>query len=61
MTHEDYMKAAISLAKEAAEEGEVPVGAVVVKDGVIVGRGRNRREGAKQAAAHAEMEAIADA
>ena len=34
MTHEDYMKAAISLAKEAAEEGEVPVGAVVVKDGV---------------------------
>ncbi len=61
MTHEEYMKAALSLAKEAAEEGEVPVGAVVVKDGVIVGRGRNRREGAKQAAAHAEMEAIADA
>ena len=61
MTHEDYMRAAIALAEQAAAEGEVPVGAVVVKDGVIVGRGRNRRETAKQAAAHAEMEAIADA
>ena len=38
------MNQAIALAKEAAEEGEVPVGAVVVLDGKIVGVGRNRRE-----------------
>ena len=61
MTHEDYMKAAISLAKEAAEEGEVPVGAVVVKDGVIVGRGRNRLEEKQAVSSHAEMEAMAQA
>lgn len=61
MTHEDFMRAALLLAQAAADEGEVPVGAVVVKNGAIVGRGRNRRETAKQAAAHAEMEAIADA
>ena len=61
MTHEDFMREALSLAQAAADEGEVPVGAVVVKNGAIVGRGRNRRETAKQAAAHAEMEAIADA
>ena len=41
---EKYMKAALRLAHKAAEEGEVPVGAVVVCDGKIVGRGRNRRE-----------------
>ena len=61
MTHEDFMREALLLAQAAADEGEVPVGAVVVKNGAIVGRGRNRRETAKQAAAHAEMEAIADA
>lgn len=57
----DYMNAALALAKEAAAEGEVPVGAVVVKDGVIVGRGRNRRETGKNALAHAELEAINEA
>ena len=41
---EKYMKAALRLAHKAAEEGEVPVGAVVVCDGKIVGRGRNRRD-----------------
>lgn len=63
MTENDliFMKEALSLAREAAEEGEVPVGAVVVKDGVIVGRGRNRREIAKNALAHAEIEAINEA
>lgn len=40
---EKYMKAALKLAQKAADEGEVPVGAVVVCDGKIVGRGRNRR------------------
>lgn len=56
--HEKFMKAAIRLAKRSAVEGEVPVGAVVVCDGVIVGRGRNRREKGKDALLHAEVEAI---
>ena len=58
---EKYMKAALRLARKAAEEGEVPVGAVVVCDGQIVGRGRNRREGKKNALHHAEIEAISKA
>lgn len=58
---ERFMRLALELAAQAAAEGEVPVGAVVVKDGVVVGTGRNRRETARQAAAHAEMEAIASA
>lgn len=61
MTAEDYMREALALAEEAAAEGEVPVGAVVVRDGVIVGRGRNRREVGKNALAHAEVEAIDNA
>ena len=56
-----YMDAALELAKEAAAEGEVPVGCVIVRDGKIVGRGRNRRETQKTALGHAEIEAIADA
>lgn len=55
------MREAIRLAQEAAAEREVPVGAVVVKDGVIVGRGRNRREKVKNALCHAEIEAIDEA
>ena len=46
------------LARQAAQEGEVPVGAVVVKDGNVIATGRNRREGAHNALAHAEMEAL---
>lgn len=53
-----YMKAALKLAQKAADEGEVPVGAVVVCEGKIVGRGRNRRETKKNAIHHAEIEAI---
>ena len=56
-----YMKEALDLAREAAAEGEVPVGCVIVRKGEIVGRGRNRRERDKSALAHAELEAIADA
>ena len=56
-----FMDAALALAKEAAAEGEVPVGCVIVRNGQIVGRGRNRRETAKTALGHAEIEAIADA
>ena len=55
---EDFMREAILLAQEAAAQGEVPVGAVVVRNGEIVARGRNRRENGKNALYHAEMEAI---
>ena len=56
-----FMDQALELAKEAAAEGEVPVGCVIVRNGQIVGRGRNRRETAKTALGHAEIEAIAEA
>ena len=56
-----YMDEALALAREAAAEGEVPVGCVIVRGDQIVGRGRNRREKDKSALAHAELEAIADA
>lgn len=58
MAQDEWMRLALSLARESAEEGEVPVGAVVVRDGVVVGTGRNRREKNKNALAHAELEAI---
>lgn len=61
MGDEGFMREALALAQAAADEGEVPVGCVVVRGGEIVGRGRNRREGAKSALAHAEIEAIAEA
>ncbi|MDR0890294.1 MAG: nucleoside deaminase [Oscillospiraceae bacterium] len=61
MTEEELMRAAIALAREAAMDDEVPVGCVIYDGTRIVGRGRNRREGAKNALAHAEIEAIADA
>ena len=61
MTHEDYMRQALVLAEEAAAAGEVPVGCVIVKDGAIIGRGRNRREEDHDPLAHAELLAIADA
>ena len=56
-----FMDAAIELAKEAAAEGEVPVGCVIVRKGEIVGRGRNRRERGKTALGHGEIEAIGEA
>lgn len=55
------MKAAIELAKESQKQGEVPVGAVVVKGDTIVGMGKNRREYGKNALYHAEIEAIDNA
>ena len=61
MNDEKFMREALALAQAAADEGEVPVGCVVVRGGEIVGRGRNRRESAKSALAHAEIEAIAEA
>lgn len=56
-----YMEQALALAQMAAEEGEVPVGCVIVCNGQIVGRGRNRRETEKTALGHAEIEAISQA
>lgn len=61
MNHEEFMKEALLLAEASAAEGEVPVGAVVVCDGKIVGTGRNRRETQKNALCHAEIEAINNA
>ena len=58
---ERFMEEALLLAREAFEEGEVPVGCVIVKGDQIVGRGRNRRERDKSALAHAELEAISEA
>ena len=58
---EIFMRQALALAREAAAAGEVPVGCVIVREGVIVGRGRNQREEKRSAASHAEMEAIAQA
>ena len=56
-----FMQLALELARAAAEEGEVPVGAVVVRNGEVIGTGRNRREICKNALAHAELEAIDNA
>ena len=56
-----YMNEALALAREAAREGEVPVGCVIVRQGQIVGRGRNRREKTKNALSHGEIEAISQA
>ena len=61
MDDRHFMEEALALAREAAAEGEVPVGCVIVRKGEIVGRGRNRREKDKSALAHAEIEAISDA
>lgn len=61
MIPEDYMKQALLEAQKAFELEEVPVGAIVVKDSVIIGRGYNLIETTKDATAHAEMLAIRDA
>ena len=55
------MEKALSLAKEAGELGEVPVGAVIVRDGEIIATGKNGREVNKNALSHAELEAINNA
>ena len=61
MTDLEFMDEALALAREAAAEGEVPVGCVIVRGNEIVGRGRNRREREKSALSHAEIEAIGEA
>lgn len=61
MTHEAFMREALEEAAAAAALGEVPIGAVIVKDGVIVARAHNLRETAHDATAHAEVLAIRQA
>ena len=58
---EHWMQEALAAARRAAAIGEVPVGAVVVRDGRVIGRGYNRRETDRDPLAHAEMEAIRQA
>jgi tRNA(adenine34) deaminase len=55
------MREALALAREASARGEVPVGALAVLDGRVVGRGANAREGARDPTAHAEIAAIQEA
>jgi tRNA(adenine34) deaminase len=59
--HETFMRLALAQAALARDSGEVPVGAVVVKDGVVVGRGRNQPIGASDPTAHAEVLALREA
>ena len=61
MEDKAFMGEALKLAKEAFELGEVPVGCVIVRNGEVVGRGRNCRETDKTALGHAEIQAIAQA
>lgn len=61
MTVDEAMEEALALARAAGDAGEVPVGAVALHEGVIVGRGANRREVDHDPTAHAELLAIQDA
>jgi tRNA(adenine34) deaminase len=61
MTDEDYMRLALELARQAEQSGEVPVGAVVVKNGEVIGRGCNSPIMRQDPSAHAEVLAIRDA
>jgi tRNA(adenine34) deaminase len=58
---ERWMRQALREAARAAEEGEVPVGAVIIHNGMVIGRGWNRTIGLKDATAHAEILAIGSA
>ncbi|HEY0562079.1 MAG TPA: tRNA adenosine(34) deaminase TadA [Methylophilus sp.] len=61
MTDTEFMRQALALAQLAAQQQEVPVGAVVVKDGVVIGRGSNSPIGLHDPTAHAEIMALRDA
>lgn len=59
--HMIYMEEAYELAKKAYEEGEVPIGAIIVYEDKVIGRGYNQRNGKKSTLEHAEIQAIAEA
>ncbi len=61
LTDTDLMQLALELAKQAAANNEVPVGAIVVKDGVVIGRGANAPIGLNDPTAHAEVIAMREA
>lgn len=61
MSDESFMREALALARQAADAGEVPVGAVVVQDGAVIGRGHNRPVSGHDPTAHAEVMAMRDA
>ena len=61
MTDNDYMRLALELARQAEQKGEVPVGAIVVKKGEIIGRGSNAPISSHNPTAHAEMQALREA
>ncbi len=61
MNDQDWMQQAIAQAKLAADNGEVPVGAIVVKDGAVIGRGFNQPIGRHDPTAHAEIQAMRQA
>ena len=61
MTDNEYMQQALALARAAAKNNEVPVGAIVVKDGVVIGRGGNAPIGNHDPTAHAEIIAMREA
>ena len=61
MTHEDYMRLALEEAEKAYQENEVPIGAIIVRDGEILGKGHNEKEQRRDATAHAEILALKDA
>ena len=60
-THEQFMELALQEARQAAKQGEVPVGAVIVKDGQVIAKAHNMREQWLDATAHAEVIAIREA
>lgn len=59
--HDTFMREALAEAREAGRLGDVPVGAVVVRDGRVIARGRNRREHDRDPTAHAELLAVREA
>ena len=61
MTDERFMQLALTEARAALEHGDVPIGAVIVRDGVVIGRAHNQRELLKDPTAHAEMIALTQA
>jgi len=61
VNHEAFMRQALDLARQAADHEDVPVGCVLVENGVVIGRGENRREVDCDPTAHAEIVALRDA
>ncbi len=57
-TDQDYMQLALVLAQQAAQAGEIPVGAIIVKDGMVIGQGSNAPIKMNDPSAHAEIRAI---